>query len=160
MITEKGLMLQIGLVLVHVGVAAAWLGGMVYSLAVVQPKAARFFATDDEAHEAFLTTMASGNRTKVLALIGTLALTGGLLLVFAADSASVLQLGIHAGKGVLLLAALAVFSDVSWRQWPRRVFALPEERQAIRMRFQRSAYALVGLVGAAFVLGVAASRLG
>ncbi|MEQ4204072.1 hypothetical protein ABN028_15710 [Actinopolymorpha sp. B17G11] len=153
-------MLRIVLLLAHVGVATAWVGGMVYSLAVVQPKAARFFGTDEEAHEAFLTTMASGNRSKVLALIGALALTGGALLLVAADPARPLALGIHAAKGVLLLAALAVFVDVSWRQWPRRVFALPEERNAVRVRFRRSAYALLGLVGTAFALGVVAAHLG
>lgn len=153
-------MLRIVLLLAHVGVATAWVGGMVYSLAVVQPKAARFFGTDEEAHEAFLTTMASGNRSKVLALIGALALTGGALLLVAADPARPLELGIHAAKGVLLLAALAAFVDVSWRQWPRRVFALPEERNGVRVRFRRSAYALLALVGAAFALGVVAAHLG
>jgi putative copper export protein len=146
------------LLLAHVGLAAAWVGGMVYSLTVVQPKAARFFGTDDEAHEAFLTTMASGNRSKVLALIGALALTGGALLLVA-DPPRPGQLWIHGVKGVLLLAALVVFVDVSWRQWPRRVFALPEERTAVRARFQRSAYTLVGLVGTAFVLSVIAGQL-
>ncbi|MEQ7129051.1 hypothetical protein ABN034_31560 [Actinopolymorpha sp. B11F2] len=153
-------MLRIVLLLAHVGVATAWVGGMVYSLAVVQPKAARFFGTDEEAHEAFLTTMASGNRSKVLALIGALALTGGALLLVAADPERPLALGIHAAKGVLLLAALAVFVDVSWRQWPRRVFALPEERNGVRVRFRRSAYALLALVGAAFALGVVAAHRG
>jgi putative copper export protein len=158
--TEGAAVIQTVLLLVHVGIAATWLGGMVYSLAVVQPKAARFFGTDEEAHEAFLTTMASGNRSKVLALIGALALTGGALLLVVADPAEPLQLGIHAAKGALLLAALAVFADVSWRQWPRRLFALPDERAAVRARFQRSAYALVAIVGLAFVLGVIASQLG
>jgi putative copper export protein len=148
---------EIALVVAHVCVAAVWLGGMVYSLVVVQPKAARLFRTDDETYETFLTTMASGNRTKVLGLIAALAGTG--LLLLAAEPQTGQQLWFHAAKGLLLLAALAVFVDVSWRQWPRRLFALPEERPQLRARFQRSAYVLFALVALAFALGLVASRL-
>lgn len=145
------------LVLAHAGAAAVWLGGMLYSLFVVQPKAARFFGTDDDAYEAFLTTVASGNRWKVLALAGVLALTGAGLLV-SQPPATGGQLALHVGEALLLLLALAVFAHVSWRLWPRRLFALPHERAAVRARFQRSAYVLVVLVGAACVLGVVAAQ--
>jgi hypothetical protein len=46
-------MIRVGLFVMHAGLAASWLGGIVYSLLVVQPKAAAFFA-DDDSHEAFL----------------------------------------------------------------------------------------------------------
>lgn len=147
------------LVLAHAVAAAGWLGGMLYSLLVVQPKARRFFGTDDEAYEEFLATMASGNRWKVLGLVGVLAATGAVLLVVAPPEARA-QLPAHVGEAVLLAAALAVFVHVSWRLWPRRVFALPEERPAVRARFQRATYALVALVGGAFLLGVVAPLLG
>jgi uncharacterized membrane protein len=150
--------LTVVLVLAHAGTAAAWVGGMLYSLFVVQPKAARFFGTDDEAHEAFLTTMASGNRRKVLALMAVLALTGAGLLVVDTPPTAV-EWAMRLAELALLLAALAVFVNVSWRLWPRRVFAMPDERPAVRARFQHSAYALVGLAGAAFVMGLVASQL-
>ena len=150
--------LTVILVLAHTGTAAAWLGGMLYSLLVVQPKAARFFGTDEETHEAFLATMASGNRWKVLALMAVLAGTGGGLLAIGPTPDPV-QMVLHVGEILLLVAAVGVFVHLSWRMWPRRVFALPGERAKLRARFQRAAYGLVALVGTAFVLGVVASAL-
>lgn len=149
--------MRLVLVLVHATVAAGWLGGMLYSLFVVAPKSARFFAKDDDDREAFLTTMASGNRWKVVAMIGVLAATGVVLVV--ADPQARTRLPLYAVKAGLLLAATLVFAHVSWRLWPRRLFALAEERPALLGRFQRAAYTLVVLVGAAFALGVAAAHL-
>jgi hypothetical protein len=59
----------------------------------------------------------------------------------------------------LLVAASVLFWWVSWRGWPRRLFALPAELPAEQIRFRRVALAMTGLVGAAFLLGVAASHL-
>jgi hypothetical protein len=67
-----------------------------------------------------------------------------------------LALGVHAG---LLLLALAVFARVSWRLWPARVFALPAEFDALRRRFRLAALTLLGTVGLATALGVAAQVL-
>jgi hypothetical protein len=76
------------LVLVHVGVTAAWLGAMIYSLAVVQPKVAEFFADADE-REDFATVLASGARWKVLVLAALLALSGaGLTAMELTDGES------------------------------------------------------------------------
>ena len=66
---------------------------------------------------------------------------------------------VHAVKAALLLVATLVVAHVSWRLWPRRLFALAEERPALLARFQRAAYTLVVLVGAAFALGVASAHL-
>ncbi|MGW5364853.1 hypothetical protein [Actinopolymorpha pittospori] len=148
--------MRLALVLVHAAVAAGWLGGMLYSLFVVTPKAARFFGRDDDGREAFLTTMASGNRWKVVAMIGVLAMTGVTLVLTDPRASS--RLPFYAVKAALLLVATLVFAHVSWRLWPRRLFALAEERPALLARFRRAAYTLVVLVGAAFVLGVAATQ--
>ncbi|NED94366.1 hypothetical protein G1H11_03470 [Phytoactinopolyspora alkaliphila] len=43
---------------------------------------------------------------------------------------------------------------MSWRLWPQRIFALPEERPAHRSALRRHALTMVGLVGTAFVLAV------
>src|SRR5262245_51171554 len=99
---------------------------MVYSLRVVQPRAARFFAEDDDAHEEFLTTLAARNRWPVIGLAGLLAATG--VGAYALAPAAPAAFALHAVKGGLLLAALCVFAYVSWRVWPKRLFALPEER--------------------------------
>ena len=67
--------------IVHAGLAAAWVGGMAYSLFVVQPKVKKYFGADREAREALTTVIASGNRWKVLGLIAAIALSGAVLLV-------------------------------------------------------------------------------
>jgi hypothetical protein len=59
---------------------------------------------------------------------------------------------------LLLAAASGIFWHVSWRHWPQRVFALPEERPAMRRRLRLLATVRAGLAGATFVLGVIASR--
>jgi putative copper export protein len=107
--------LRIGLLVVHALAGAVWLGAMVYSLRVVQPRAARFFAGDDDAYEDFLATLAARNRWPVLALAGLLTATG--IAAYALQPAGA---ALHAVKGLLLLAALAVFAYVSWRVWPKR----------------------------------------
>lgn len=152
--------LRIALLVGHTLAGAVWLGAMVYSLRVVQPRAARFFAGDDEAHEDFLTTLAARNRWPVLGLAGLLAATGIAAYAMAPDAVTTAGLALHAVKGLLLLAALSVFVYVSWRVWPKRLFALPgEERTALRSALRRAAYTLTGLVGAAYALGVVAAHL-
>jgi hypothetical protein len=58
-------------------------------------------------------------------------------------------------KALLLAVALAIFSYISWWNWPRRVFATEAELPALRRTLRRSAYALTGCVAAAMVLGFA-----
>jgi hypothetical protein len=149
--------IRIGILVVHALAGAVWLGAMVYSLRVVQPRAARFFAGDDDAHEDFLTTLAARNRWPVLGLAGLIAATG--IGAYALAPAGPVAFALHAVKGALLLAALGVFAYVSWRVWPKRLFSLPEERTALRTTLRHAAYALTALVGAAFALGVAAAQV-
>ncbi len=158
MIMGMRTLLVVALVLVHTVVAAGWLGGMLYSLLVVQPKAARYFGPDEGAYEEFQALLASGNRWKVLGMIALLALTGGVLLVLHPPTTTT-QLTLHLAEAGLLVVALGVFVHVSWRLWPQRVFALPAEQKRLRQQFLHCAYALVCLVGAAFLLGVVGSKL-
>lgn len=144
------------LVLGHVLAGAIWLGSMVYSLFVVQPRAASFFG-DDDVREGFLTVLAGGNRWPVLGIIAGLAATG--LALLALDPPSAAGVGLHLVKGIALLASTILFVHVSWRMWPRRVFALPAERPVHRLALRRAAYSLLALVGFAFVLGVVSARL-
>ena len=63
------------------------------------------------------------------------------------------------GSAALLAGATAIFWYVSWRHWPRRVFATSAEVPALQGRLRLLAAAMLGLTGTAFVLGVVASRL-
>jgi hypothetical protein len=145
------------LLVVHLGAAVAWLGAMGYSLFVVQPRIARAVPDPVRAEDIYR-ELGAGNRWPVVGLIAVLALTGaGLIIVH--DGRSYGWWLAMAGKVLLLAAASALFWWVSWRGWPRRVFALPAELPAEQARFRRVALVMVMLVGAAFGLGVVASHL-
>jgi hypothetical protein len=130
------------LVLVHAGVAALWLGSMAYSLFTVQPKLAAMVGGDTEDAQRIL---AHGNRWRVVALITVLWITGIALAMRDPSAATAI-------KAVLLAAATALFWWISWRAWPRRVFALPAELPALQRQFRAVALAMFALVGAAFVI--------
>ena len=139
----------VALAVVHTTVAALWLGAMAYSLSVVQPRLARMVG--EGRVEAAQQQLAHGNRWPVVAMIALLWSTGaGLALLGGGDGWW--WLGV-AAKAALLAAATALFWWVSWRGWPRRVFALPAELPGIQRRFRRVALAMFVLVGAAFVAG-------
>ena len=145
------------LILAHLGVGALWLGSMAYSLFVVQPRIARVVADPVRAEDIYR-ELGAGNRWRVIGLIITLAVTG-ILLLFVHGGHSYgwwVAIGV---KATLLVGASALFWWVSWRGWPMRVFSLPAEIPGVQARFRRVALAMAGLVGCAFVLGVAASHL-
>jgi hypothetical protein len=144
------------LLVVHLVAAVAWLGAMAYSLVVVQPRVAR--AVPDPARaEDIYRELAAGNRWPVVGLISLLALTG-IGLVVLIDGRSAGWWAAIAAKTVLWLAASGLFWWVSWRAWPRRVFALPDELPAEQARLRRVALALLLIVGLAFMLGVVAAH--
>ena len=140
--------------IIHAGLAAAWVGGMAYSLLVVQPKLQRFFGPEEDSREALTAVIASGNRWKVLGLVAVVAATG-LALLWLVDT----HWWIHAIKAVLLLVATGIFWFVSWRHWPRRIFATAAERPALQRQLRMLATTMLGLAGTAFALGVAAAYL-
>jgi len=142
------------LAIIHAGLAAAWVGGMAYSLFVVQPKLKKYFGPDQEGRETLTAVIASGNRWKVVGLIAAIALTGLGLLLLDQD-----HWWIHALKALLLLGASGIFWYVSWRHWPRRVFATAAEVPALQRRLVVLAGTMLGLAGLAFALGVLAGQL-
>jgi hypothetical protein len=148
------------LVLAHAGAGALWLGSMVYSLFVVQPRVARVLPEPVRAEDMYR-ELGGGNRWPVVGLIATLAATGPVLIFVhdgrPAGPGAAWWISI-AAKAALLAAAAALFWWVSWRGWPRRVFALPDEMPAHQARFRRVALTMVALVAAAFVVGVAAGH--
>jgi uncharacterized membrane protein len=152
------------LVVVHVGATAAWLGGMLYSITVVQPKLVRFFADPSE-REDFATVLASGARWKVLGLAAVLALSGAGLTAIElgeAESTSDGWAALVVLKSGLLLAAVVLFVYVSWRLWPQRLLAHMSgspDLVRIQARFRWTAVALTTLIAAAFVAGVIAEAV-
>jgi hypothetical protein len=133
--------------------AAVWTGSMTYSLQIVQPRSARFF-TDDDQLEEFLTVLASRNRWPVVAMATTLIVSATALLVLGPWPGA---RPVYGTALALDLAATAIFANVSWRHWPARVFALPEERPDFRRRLRMSARAIWLLVGAGFALALVAT---
>jgi hypothetical protein len=133
--------------------AAVWTGSMTYSLAVVQPRSARFFGDDDQLEE-FLTVLAHGNRRRVLGMAATLIASAVAIIVVCPWPGARVVYGIALA---LDLAATAVFVHVSWRHWPARIFALPEERPEFRRKLRIRALTICVLVGAAFALALVAS---
>jgi hypothetical protein len=142
--------------LIHIGIGAVWLGSMVYSLGVVQPRIGRLFGDPAKAEDVY-SELAAGNRWRVVAMIVFLGLSGAALILDRSDRTAFWWVLI-AAKMALLIAAAGCFWWVSWRGWPARVFALPAELPALHRRFRRVAVVMTALVGAAFVLGVVAAH--
>jgi hypothetical protein len=145
------------LLVVHLGAAVAWLGAMGYSLFVVQPRIARAVPDPVRAEDIYR-ELGAGNRWPVVGLIGVLALSGAGLFIVHDGRSYGWWLAVTA-KVLLLGAASGLFWWVSWRGWPRRIFALPAELPAEQARFRRVALVMVTLVGAAFGLGVVVSHV-
>jgi uncharacterized membrane protein len=143
----------------HVLLAAVWLGAMAYSLSIVQPRAARFLG-DERRTEELAAVLAAGARRKVLALMAGIAVSGVVLgLAIPSGDRSGAWWALIVAKSLLLAAALGVFSMVSWRLWPERLFASDAELPAIRRRFRLAAFTLIALVATGTVLGVALEAL-
>ncbi|GLY77148.1 hypothetical protein [Actinoallomurus iriomotensis] len=139
--------------IVHLTIAAVWLGSMAYSMFVVQPRVARFF-TDESRREEFLLVLAHGNRRGVVAVVTGLSLSAVAVMATWPAVATAYAVAL-----VPYAAATGVFVNVSWRHWPARVFALPEELPRFRRRLRAQAWAMLVLVGVAFALTLSASVL-
>ncbi|MFB9837226.1 hypothetical protein [Actinoallomurus acaciae] len=139
--------------IVHLMIAAVWLGSMAYSLFVVQPRVGRFF-TDEGRREEFLLVLAHGNRRGVVAVVAGLALSAAAVMVTWPAVAAVYAVAL-----VPYAAATGIFVNVSWRHWPARVFALPDELPGFHRRLRIQAWAMLVLVGVAFALTLSASVL-
>ncbi len=141
----------------HLLLAAVWFGAMAYSVVVVQPKLLHYFGSPQRAEEP-ATYVAAGARWKVVGVITALAITGAGLTILDGDRPAWWWALIGAKIGLLGVASV-LFWYVSWRMWPRRVFALPAETPGWQAAFRRAGWTLITLVGAAMVLGVAARTL-
>lgn len=147
-------LLTMVLVVVHAGVGALWLGSMAYSLFIVQPRLAGMVGGDPARVEEAQRELAAGNRWPVVGMITMLWLSGAGLAALGVPVATTAWWAAVVGKALLLAAATVLFWWVSWRAWPRRVFALPDELPGLQRRFRLVALAMAALVGSGFVLGV------
>src|SRR5688500_12797777 len=133
------------LAVAHALAGAAWFGAMFYSLTVLHPRATNYFQSDAEFEE-FIATVSQGARWKVLPGLPLIGGTGAALLLLALrDSAAPVSrawVAVIIAKLALFLAALVIFCYASWRLWPRRIFASPEELPSIRAKFRRVAMSL------------------
>lgn len=144
------------LAVVHALAAAAWFGSMFYSLLVLQPRARVFFETDRQFEE-FVATLSQGARWKVLSAFALVLFSGvSLIPVAAPHPLTKLWLSLIVAKSILFVAALCVFCHASWRLWPARIFASPDEAPAFQRRFRRIGLWMITLVGLNLALGVIA----
>lgn len=139
---------------VHGLSAAAWFGAIFYRAAVVDGKALSFFARRSD-YEHFSTHLAHNMRYFVIAGLLTCGLSGSALLGLKWDGSNPAWLALMAAKAGVWLAAMGLFTYVSWVHWPWRALAAPEEFAAYRRHGQRLAYAMVFLAGTGFALGQA-----
>lgn len=141
--------------LVHIIASAGLLGAMGYSIAVVQPRARRFFR-DVRDFEEFTAFISHGARWKMLGTLGLISLTGALLIILHPHEADHRWLALIAAKVVILLVATVVFCYASWRLWPARIFASPEEIPAFQRRFRLVGYTMLTMVVLEFILAAVA----
>jgi uncharacterized membrane protein len=118
----------------HVLASAAWFGAMIYSLAVLHPRARTFFG-DEKRFEDFIMLLSPHNYRPTT--------WNALMLI----------------KAILLFLAILLFCFVSWKMWPARIMCAPEEISKFQKLFRIIAITLLFLIGTATVLGVVSSHL-
>jgi hypothetical protein len=142
------------LAIVHALAGATWLGAMVYSFAVLHPHAHRYFRQETE-FEAFIAAISHGARWPVLLALALLAGSGaGLVAWSGPELPSPLWMALVAGKAVALTAALILFLYTSWRPWPARIFAAPDEIPSFQRAFRRVAITMITLASVSTAGGV------
>jgi hypothetical protein len=112
----------------------------------------------DEKYESFITNAASGARWKVIAGLVTIAVTGLALIPLARpEPANVSWDTIMICKTALLVVVGINFWRISWRLWPKHVFATAAELPGIRRQFRNAGVTMIVIAAVAMVLSVWAS---
>ena len=142
--------------IVHAVLGALLLGGALYSIMTVQPRAQAFFK-DVRDLERFVASLADGARWQFLAVLAVIGITG---LIDSWLSPHPFLWWICFGLKLLFwIATLGCFVYVSWCLWPRRILAATHELPAIHRDFALAARVILILLLLSFVLGVAMTRL-
>jgi uncharacterized membrane protein len=144
----------LALQLIHVLSAAALFGAMFYSIMIIQPKSRKYFS--DQQFEEFIAFISNGARWKMLIGLASIALSGFLLIPFHRDSPGKLWTILILSKIVVLIITVTLFCYVSWRLWPARIFATPEEIPRFQRLFRKVGFAMLTLVTIEFILGIIA----
>jgi hypothetical protein len=140
---------------VHALVGASLLGGALYSIMTVQPRAKAFFKNVSD-FEGFVASLAHGARWQFLAAMAAIGITGLIDPWFSSHSfAWWVCFGV---KSVLWTVTLGFFVYVSWFLWPRRIFAAKAELSGIHREFAFAARTILVLLMLSFVLGVVMVR--
>jgi hypothetical protein len=143
-------------VIVHAILGAVLLGGALYSIMTVQPRARAFFK-DLRDFEGFVANLADGARWQFLGALTVIGITGLIEPWFAPRP--FLWWICFGLKSLLWTATLGCFVYVSWYLWPRRIVATIHELSAIHQAFALMARTILILLLLAFGLGVAMTRL-
>lgn len=144
-----------GIRFVHIIASAGLLGAMGYSIGVVQPRARRFFQNPADFEE-FTAFISHGARWKMIGTLALIAVTGAVLVIFHPHEAGHRWLALMGAKIGILLIATVLFCYASWRLWPARIFAPPEEIPKFQRRFRLVGYAMITMVVLEFVLAAMA----
>ena len=148
------------LAILHALAGATWLGAMVYSFVVLHPHARRYFGQETE-FEAFIAAISHGARWPVLLALALLAGTGGgLVALNRPQPSSPIWVALVAGKIGAFTAALSLFLWTSWRLWPARIFAAPDEVRCFQRTFHRVAVTMITLASFSTACGVLLHTLG
>jgi hypothetical protein len=143
-----------GLALLHALAGAACLGAMVYSFFILHPRARAFFPREAE-FEAFIATVSRGTRYPVLTALALVGASGAALSVVRwPGTPAVTWVALIGLKTGLFAAAVGLFVHVSWRLWPARILALPEEVAGLQTRFRHRAAVMLVIASLGMALGV------
>ena len=142
----------------HALLSGVLLGGALYSIITVQPRAKAYFK-DIRDFEAFVANLAHGARWQLLAILAAIATTGFLEPLLSESARPLLWWTCFGVKLVLWTAILSGFVYISWYLWPRRVLAAPGELPAIQRNFAVIGRIILLLLVIAFAIGVAMSHL-
>jgi hypothetical protein len=145
----------------HVLGGGVWIGAMVFSVFILQPRAERFFTRAGE-FEDFIFSVVHGARWKVFSGIVAIMLSGIGLAVWpghAVVAGSAIWLGVFVAKIALFVVAAGLFMYVSWVLWPRRTFATEAELPGIKRHFFRVGAVMVVANAINMLLGLGAHLL-
>jgi hypothetical protein len=144
------------LLIAHAVLGAILLGGALYSIMTVQPRARSFFKNVRD-FEGFVANLSDGARWPFLAVLIGIGITGLIDPWFSPHP--FLWWLCFGLKCLLWTATLGSFVYVSWYLWPRRILAAIHELPAIHRDFALLARTILVLLLVSFVLGVAMTRL-
>jgi hypothetical protein len=149
-------LVRLVLLIVHAVLGALLLGGALYSIMTVQPRARSFFKNVRD-FEGFVSNLADGARWQFLAVLIGIGITG---LIDPWFSPHPLLWWLCFGlKCLLWTATLVCFVYVSWYLWPRRILAAIHELPTIHRDFALVARTILIMLLVSFVLGVVMTRI-